>query len=810
MKAAKLLVKGQVQGLGFRPYVYRLARKLNLKGTVSNTRSGVEIVVQGAKVKEFVATLKSAPPALARIARIEVRAAHLANFKAFSIMGTRSESRPGRAVGKVRDLTPVLDVLPDIATCPACREDLSDPENRRLRYPFTNCTQCGPRYSIVLSLPYDRPRTTMKEFRMCPACQREYDDPANRRFHAQPNCCPVCGPKFALLHANGNSFDDRNPIETAVKLLLDGRILAIKSLGGFHVACDATNEAAVAELRRRKDRPDKPLAIMCRSLDMVRRFSRTDVVSSSLLADLARPIVLLAKKPDASEIAVSPIVAPATGYWGVMLAYAPIHHLLFRPTDTGAALRALVMTSANPKDEPVISELEELIARLGSVVDYVLTNDRPIANRCDDSVLFVSQIPNPKVRRHAQSPAPIFVRRSKGYAPSPVVLNPKSFQIKPVLACGGEMKNTFALAAGNRVYLSPHIGDVNSARGMEFFAQTLDVYRKWYQIVPEAVACDLHPDFMTTRFAENLALKSHRPLVRVQHHHAHIVSVMAEHNLREPVLGIALDGTGLGTDQKIWGCEILLARRAGFERLGHLRYLPLIGGEAVISEPKRIAAGYLIYLFGEQVLSSIPGLTRYRDLLAQLNLGTNVVFTSSTGRLFDAVSGLLGICPHASFDGQAPAQLEAAAESGPPNIARERRSYFDESDLTTSAACQIVIDPKRWLEQAVADIGSGLAAGRISKRFHNTFIAALTAACRTAARQCRVRDVCLSGGSFQNRLLLRGLAAALSAARFKVHTNHLVPVNDGGISLGQAVIADAFLRSQRKPKPQARARNSRR
>jgi hydrogenase maturation protein HypF len=792
MKAARIVIRGQVQGLGFRPFVYRLARQLELKGTVANTRNGVEIHVQGDKVRAFIAAVKSAPPRLARIASIRASQIKCEDFSEFSIV---KENRDATVFAAKTGGVPIfgVDVLPDIATCSECEADINDVKNRRYGYPFTNCTQCGPRYSIIISLPYDRPRTTMRRFKMCRSCQQEYDAPANRRFHAQPNCCPACGPSVRLLHANGNLFDEANPIETAIRLLLDGRILAIKNMGGYQLACDACNEGAVAELRRRKDRLEKPLAILCPDLTTVRKFCRVDPVSRELLEDLARPVVLL---PKASRpgLAIAPSVAPGINYWGVMLPCTPLHHLLFRSTTQSesepASLQALVMTSANPRDEPILAALPELVARMGSVLDYILDHDRDIANRCDDSVVGTLPVFAPKTG--GVPIPPILVRRSRGYAPSPVVLDPRSYRLKPVLACGAELKNTFAFTAGNRVYLSPHIGDLESAAGMEFFEGALSLYRKIYDLKPEAIACDLHPDYMSTRFAENLALKSHRPLIRVQHHHAHVASVIAEHNLKEPVLGIALDGTGLGTDERIWGCELLLVWRHRFERLAHLRYLPLVGGEAIITEPLKIAASYLVYLIGEQAFALLPGLEQYRTLFSQLILGTNVVFTSSTGRLFDAVSAMLGLCTKASYEGQAPSVLESAANS------RETGSYFQESNVARLTKGPWVIDPKPWLEAIIRDWAARQTPGRISRRFHNTVTAALAHTCRLAVREHRIRTVCLSGGSFQNRLLLRELTQTLSRARLSVYTNRAVPVNDGGISLGQAIVADAQLRKSNR------------
>ena len=782
LPALKLNINGQVQGLGFRPYVFRLAHDLGLSGTVANTLQGVEILIEGRRAGEFSKALKEAPPRLSRITGIRVKKVRPTGLTGFTIHTSHSSHSSH---------IPAIDVLPDLATCPECLQDIASKENRRYSYPFTNCTQCGPRFSIIQALPYDRPRTTMKSFRMCPECQAEYDDPTDRRFHAQPNCCPVCGPKLSLLHSTGEAFDEANPLATAIKLLLDGKILAIKSLGGFHLVCDALNAGAVAELRKRKNRPDKPLAVMCPDIETIRHICLVEAGPRACLEDIASPIVLLpkAKKP-AAGWEVPQAIAPGLDTLGVMLAYAPLHHLLFKPLDPTQALRALVMTSANPKDEPVISELPELISRLGPVVDYILSNDRPIAHRCDDSVLLIRPIPS-HASHSSPIPSAVFARRSRGYAPQPVLLDPKRFKLKPVLACGGELKNTFALAAGNKVYLSPHIGDMGNASSMEFFEKTLDSYKRWFNIKPEIVACDLHPDMLATRFAENLSLKSHRPLARVQHHHAHVASVIAEHNLPEPVLGIALDGTGLGTDEKIWGCEFLLANLRSFKRVGHLRYLPLVGGEAAILEPLRIAAGYLVYLFGPSALGRVPAFADNKAVTPQLHLESDTVFTSSTGRLFDAVSALTGICAKASYDGQAPAMLESAIDP------KDKLSYFTPDSVRFDSAGMLILDPAEWLKLILDDLGAGVSARKISRRFHTTFVQALAAGAKVLAKAGRTRTICLSGGSFQNRVLLAGLWQELTRLGFKVYTNRAVPVNDGGLAFGQAVVADACAKRAR-------------
>ncbi|MEO0108965.1 MAG: carbamoyltransferase HypF, partial [candidate division WOR-3 bacterium] len=726
-----------------------------------------------------------------------------------------------------------VEVLPGVATCLECLGDIHACNNRRGGYEFTNCTLCGPRYSIIEALPYDRTRTTMKSFRMCLGCQREYEDPLDRRFHAQPNCCPDCGPRYVLRSVDREVCSTNNPVRTAAELLAQGKILAIKSIGGFHIACDATNENAVSELRRRKTRPDKPFAIMCPDLITARSYALVETHAAELLESSPRPIVLLPKLPGKSGRhglrPIAPSVAPGLRDLGIMLPYAPVHYLLFNPLlrrkhvsgpsseQDGSRsslspcerLTALVMTSANAPGEPVTMSFEEVSLRLGGVVDYVLDNNRPIANRCDDSVLLSLPLaPQAGHRQPNTAPQHLVVRRSKGYVPSPIVLDTPRLDLSPVLAVGAEQKNTFALAARNRVFISPHIGDLNTATTLEFFGNSLRAYECWFGIKPRVLACDLHPDYLSTRLAEDLAEKRRLRLVRVQHHHAHVVSVMAEHALPEPVLGLALDGTGLGTDGLIWGCEFLKAWYGRFERLGHLRYLPLAGGETAIAEPWRIAAGYLLYLFGDsfclpETLAKPSGRNpkpqsdhqlALSSIKEQLRAGTNVVFTSSAGRIFDAVSAITGICTKASFDGQAPALLESAA--GDLCLGQELScpQYASDSDLVESESGTLLIDPAGWLSRVVRDSSSGIDPTWVSRRFHAAFIKGLSRAAITLCERHELGTVCLSGGVLQNRIVLQGLHKELQASGLAVYTNLQVPVNDGGVSLGQALVADARLK----------------
>lgn len=747
-KGFLITVEGTVQGVGFRPCVFRLATKLGLRGRVKNALGGVLIEIEGEKVMEFIDELKAQPPKWARIERITVEPQAVKNFSDFQIIASGGD-------------TPALPrILPDLATCPDCKTDIFAPENRRFGYPFTNCTQCGPRFSIIVTPPYDRVRTTMRDFRMCRECDAEYHNPHDRRFHAQPNCCPKCGPSIVLLNTNGKPLNLTDPLKPAARFLLTGRILAIKGIGGFHIGCDATNEAAVLELRRRKKRPDKPFALMCASVEEVKSICMVNDAEETLLTSVEAPILLLRKRGDR----IAPAVAPGNGYLGVMLAYAPLHHLLFHE-----GLPPLVMTSANLKDEPVLATETEVLAKLSSVVDFVLTHNRPIENRSDDSVLFFAK-------------QPALVRRARGYAPAPVSA---PFKLIPSLACGAEQKSTFALGSGDKVYLSPHIGDLDNQASLEFFQNTLAKYRQWFKVEPEIVACDLHPDYLSTRYAEGLG----KPLVRVQHHHAHIAACMADNDLAGPVIGFSFDGTGFGSDEKVWGGEFLIADYKGYERKGHLQYLPLVGGEAAIKEPMRLASGYLFYLFGPDIVKRLPELSKYRQIYAQLESGVNIVATSSMGRLFDAVSALLGLCPKSSFDGQAPIALEAAASleavaSLEAGTHREQKPY-----PFTIDGC--ILQVKSILDGIINDRQAGESVSKISGRFHKTIIDATVALALKMRAETAISKTCLGGGVFQNRLLLSGIRESLERYGFSAYASFRIPINDGGVSYGQILIANA-------------------
>jgi len=744
----KVVIQGQVQGLGFRPHVYRLSKTLGVRGFVTNSNLGVVVEAQGKNARRFVQKLTLNPPPLAVITSFRVSRTRSRPYPDFSIKPSRADKGAG------------VDVLPDLAICPDCRREIRDPADRRYGYAFTNCTQCGPRYSIIEHLPYDRPNTTMAGFRMCPACRGEYADPGDRRYHAQPIACPICGPGLATSPASTKL----SPVEAAAQALLGGKIVALKSLGGFQLACDATNDRAVELLRRRKRRPAKPFALMCEGITVTRGFCRVAPAASEVMLSAAAPIVLLPKSPD-PVLHVAEAVAPRNPRLGVMLPYTPLHVVLFERLRRASGRPAvLVMTSANRKEDPIVAEEKRLAEELPGVPDLVLSHNRPIANRCDDSV----------VMAEAGGKSPLtFVRRARGYAPQPIPLG-RMFHVKrPVLAVGGEFKNTFALACGDRAFLSPHIGTVETAAGEAFWRETVARYVEWTGIRPGMVAADLHPDYASTRLAERLSSNLGLPLLRVQHHYAHILSVMAEHDLHGPVLGLAFDGTGHGTDGAIWGGEFLLVQdRANWQRIGHLGYLRLAEAGAGLANPVRVARAYL-----SQAEAFAGSSSRRRSVVWH-----KLPQTSSVGRLFDAAAAITGACGAASFDGEAPIALEALADPA------EERSwpYNDLLDLEVYPA---LLRPEPIVLFVARETAAGADAAEVAARFHNTLSGAAVRLADLLCARHGVTTVCLSGGSFQNSLLRRRVAAGLRSRGRRVHWNQTVPLNDGGISYGQIAAA---------------------
>jgi hydrogenase maturation protein HypF len=744
----RAVVQGQVQGLGFRPHVYRLAGNLGVHGFVRNSSRGVVILAQGKNARRFLDQIRHAPPPLAAITSFRISRVKARRFSSFSIMPSRADVGSG------------VDVLPDLAICKDCRREIDDPRDRRHGYAFTNCTQCGPRFTIIERLPYDRANTTMAGFSMCPQCRREYTDPKDRRYHAQPIACPVCGPRLALSTADAQPA----PLDAAVQALLDGKIVGIKSLGGYQLACDATSRRAVERLRGRKHRPSKPFALMCESVAVARKFCLVAPAARAALLSAAAPIVLLPKSRRPA-IHVAESVAPRNSRLGLMLPYTPLHTVLFEGLRRiGGRPAVLVMTSANRQDDPIIADDRKLVEELPGVPDLVLTHDRPIANRCDDSVVMAEA---------AESSMPVLIRRARGYAPQPVLLG-RMFHVKhPVLAVGGEFKNTFALAGGNRAFLSPHIGTVETATGESFWLETFARYAEWTGIRPEALAADLHPDYASTRLAERLSRDLGLPLVRVQHHFAHVLSVMAEHDLNGPVLGLAFDGTGYGTDGAIWGGEFLLVRDgANWQRIGHLGYLALANAGDELANPAQVARAYLkqARTFGRS------------DTGRSSAAGRTQLLTSSVGRLFDAVAAITGACRAATFDGEAPTALEALAEP------RENGHWFSDDLLDFSVSPALLL-PEPILMHVSRETAAGVNPAVVAARFHNTLSRAAAKLAGALCNRHRVTAVCLTGGSFQNSLLRRRVVAGLRSRGLRVYWNHRVPLNDGGVAYGQVAAA---------------------
>jgi hydrogenase maturation protein HypF len=763
MRAFKIHVTGVVQGVGFRPFVYGLATRNELAGWVCNTSAGVDIEVEGAAatLENFVAALTAEAPPLARIEDVTVSEIPPNGYTQFTIR--HSEAQPGA----------FQPISPDICTCEDCLRELFDPSDRRYRYPFINCTNCGPRFTIIRDIPYDRPKTTMAPFEMCPACQAEYDNPLDRRFHAQPNACPVCGPQVQLeiggwgLGARDSRLQGDEAVEATRALLAEGKIVAVKGLGGFHLACDATDDAAVGRLRERKGRVDKPFALMAFDVAAVKVFCQVNEHERRLLTSRERPIVLLRER-DARASPISPLVAPGVKELGVMLPYTPLHYLLL--ADDGRAPPVLVMTSGNYSEEPIATDNDEALARLSGLADVFLLHDRDIHARCDDSVT--------RVFRGSELP----LRRSRGYAPYPVHL---PFEAGQILAVGGELKNTFCLAKGRYAFLSQHIGDMENYETLRSFEATVAQLRRTFRVAPEVVAHDAHPGYLSTQYAKREADNERR--VAVQHHHAHVAACMAENGLdgSRPVIGVSFDGTGYGTDGAIWGGEFLIADYGSFRRAAHLAYVPLPGGDTAIRKPYRTALAHL-WTAGvpwDEALGPVQAASSTeRGVIArQIKRELNAVPTSSMGRLFDAVAAIVGVRQVVNYEAQAAIELEMLvddAESG----------TFEWQWTTTSDALEISAGP--LIRAVVAAVQAGVPVGVIAARFHNSVVGMVAQVCRTLRDETGLNEVALSGGVWQNTTLLAKTLDRLQPAGFTVYTHRLVPPNDGGLALGQAAIAN--------------------
>jgi len=830
----RLTVHGIVQGVGFRPTVHRLALRHRLSGRVLNFAGGVVIEVEGTAqaVAAFATDLEREKPPIALIEDIRTEDLAPTGETGFVIAG--SERGAGAEAG------PIL-VSPDVAVCADCERELYDPADRRYGHPFINCTNCGPRFTIIRGMPYDRPLTSMAAFPMCDRCRAEYEDITNRRYHAQPVACPDCGPRLSFVYADGSADDD--PLGAARRLLAEGRIVAAKGLGGFHLACDARNEAAVQRLRERKHREEKPLAVMSHCLETIREYAVIPEWSESLLTGARKPIVLLPKRHDADARPLAPSVAPDSASVGVLLPYTPLHHLLFRPA-VGRGLRpapevedpslsprrtgiparpsasaplslpegegrgegglaplsfrrgaggeasaplTLVMTSGNLSDEPLATDNNEARARLAGIADGFLLHDRDIYIGCDDSVVRPTPV------------GTIVMRRARSYAPFPLRLPRHE---PPVLALGAHLKSTFCLLSRNYAYVSQHLGDLEDAPTLGYLQRSLAHFERLLEMRPEVLACDLHPDYLSSQFAEQLACDRGLPLVRVQHHHAHIASTLAERRQEGPVVGLACDGVGLGADGHIWGCEVLVADLKGYRRAAHLPYLPLPGGERAVREPWRVAAVLLEAALGPDFAEQLPAEAadlRQRleawPLLAQMiATHTNAPLASSAGRLFDAVASLVGLQQEAAYEAQPAMRLEMVAnlatDNGPgaplgPTYPFELRR----EERCGTEAGHLLLDPVPIIRAIVEELQAGRELPLIAAAFHDTFVRLLADAAEQVAAAEGLREVALGGGTFQNEWVLRKLTVELQRRGLSVHTHDQVPCNDGGLSLGQALVA---------------------
>ena len=800
----RIIISGIVQGVGFRPFVYGQAQRRRLGGFVLNDSNGVTIEIEGSweALDGFERALHQEPPPLARIDSIATIEIEPQNETTFSIAHSQASAERNALIS------------PDTATCKDCLHELFDPRDRRFSYPFINCTNCGPRFTIVQDVPYDREKTTMRVFPMCPACQKEYNDPLNRRFHAQPNACPVCGPQVRLLEkqfrGGGGPEEGRGPrarsigslqwspvvgvtdtFNTAAQNLAEGAILAIKGLGGYHLACDALNVETVQRLRQLKHREAKPFALMVADLETARQLCSVSDAEAKLLQSHRRPIVLLEQlNGETQEIPVhiAPGIAPGYNTLGIMLPYTPLHYLLLQSFATFIGPEhpaVLVMTSGNLSDEPIAYQDEDAQERLSAIADGMLMHNRDIHMRCDDSVVRVTDVGEQ------------LFRRSRGYAPEPI---PLSFDLPvPMLACGGHLKNTFCLGKGQQAFVSHHIGDLENLETLTSFREGIEHFRRLFDISPQAIAYDLHPEYLATKYALDAEMPTK---IGVQHHHAHIASVLAEHRLQGPVIGIAADGTGYGTDGAVWGCEIMSADLAGFERLAHLVYVPLPGGEQAVRQPWRMAATYLNQAYGDAFLElDIPFVhkldrSKWRTLSQIAARGINSPSTSSLGRLFDAVAALIGLPTGAGvepytgtllYEGQAAIELEIAASQA-FRTGDTRKSIYPFT-LKMRDSMGTLLDVAPMMRAIVSDIQQGVPISSIASCFHRSIAALLATTCSGVRARTGLNIVALSGGVFQNRLLLEQLVTRLEEMAFQVYINRRVPPNDGGISLGQIAVA---------------------
>lgn len=768
IKRIHLKTTGLVQGVGFRPFVYNLAQKHSLGGWVRNDAFGAVMEIEGeeSSLNNFLNSLTKEIPPLASIYSLEKCFIPTLKDKKFKIVKSRSHPQKFVPISANID-TGHAAILADIATCLDCLEELLAIKNFRYNYPFINCTNCGPRFTIIKDIPYDRDKTTMSSFKMCPICLQEYNDPKDRRFHAQPVACPKCGPKLTLLDQKGKRVLCLNEIEKVKGLLKKGKIVAIKGIGGFHLAVDALNEEAVSKLRQRKFRENKPFALMADSIETIKKFCLVNKEEEKLLLSIKRPIVLLEKN---KNCLIPERVAPRQNYLGFMLPYSGLHYLLFKSQNNGRKIsKVLVMTSGNVSDEPIAYENKEAIKRLWKIADYFLLHNRDIYIRLDDSVSRV--IKNKEC----------LIRRSRGYVPYAINV---PFKTKPILACGAELKNTFCLTKDNRAFLSHHIGDLKNLETLKSFEEGIDHFKKVFNLRPKIVAYDLHPEYLLTKYALSLPKVKK---VAVQHHHAHIVSCMTDNGIKEKVIGVAFDGSGYGSDGKIWGGEFLITTPRDFKRAAHLKYIPLLGGDKAVEEPWRMGVSYLYCIYKDNFLKFNLGVTKFLNsknwpmLKQALEQGINTPLTSSMGRLFDAVSSILGLRYKINYEGQAAVELEMIADKDIKDAYNFNLNKNKES---------LIIDPKKIIKGIVEDLDREISASIISAKFHNTITLIIFEVCKIWRSKEKLNRVALSGGVFQNSLLLNRTIELLEKNNFKVFIHHQVPTNDGGLCLGQAVVAN--------------------
>jgi hydrogenase maturation protein HypF len=756
-----IAIQGAVQGVGFRPFIYRLASEMNLPGWVLNSAQGVIIEVEGetADLNSFLLRISKEKPAHSFIQSLEYSFLDPVRFTNFEI-------RISDNTGGISTL-----MLPDIATCDACLAEILDPNNRRYRYPFTNCTHCGPRFTIIEALPYDRPNTSMKSFTLCPDCREEYENPKNRRFHAQPNACSVCGPELQLWDPAGKVLSIRNDaLLKAAEAICSGKILAIKGLGGFHLMADARNAVAVDLLRARKHREEKPFALMYPDIEQIEKDCKVSQLEARLLSAGESPIVLLERRENFSLSSLAASVAPGNPYLGVMLPYTPLHHLLMRGINA-----PVIATSGNLSDEPICIDEQEALKRLSGIADLFLVHNRPIVRHVDDSIVRIV------LERE------LVLRRARGYAPLPLRLKEA---IPSILAVGGHLKNTIAISVGNNIFLSQHIGDLENKESLQAFRQVIDSFKNIYHLNPAQIAADLHPDYLSTKFAQESGL----PITSIQHHYAHVAACMADNELEGPVLGVAWDGTGYGLDGTIWGGEFILADNSGFKRIATFRKFRLPGSIPAVKEPRRVALGLLYEMMGERAFEQKDlhpikafGNSEIQVLTQMLSKGINAPWTSSAGRLFDAIASLSGLRQKMQFEGQAAMELEFAAA-----LDKTEEAYpFAITGAKPSGSLEeiTIIDWEPLIQAVLEDVHDAIPLAKISKKFHNTLGSMIVA----IAQQAGEESIVLTGGCFQNRILLESAVERLTAAGFRAYWHQRVPANDGGIALGQIVAASRLL-----------------